>query len=80
MLSRCSGMGDNPYCVNVITFSGHGLTFDGDAIAVIPELESKDSDSPKSRFINVSGLARKFSGRNHTINIFIMSMCRDLLK
>jgi hypothetical protein len=25
--------------VNVITYSGHGITFDGDAIAVIPEYE-----------------------------------------
>jgi hypothetical protein len=27
--------GDNPFTVNVITFSDHGLTFDGDAIGVI---------------------------------------------
>jgi hypothetical protein len=38
MLKSCSGIGENPYSVNVITFSGHGITFDGDAIAVIPEL------------------------------------------
>lgn len=27
----------NPLRVNVITFSGHGFTYDGDSIAVIPE-------------------------------------------
>jgi hypothetical protein len=28
--------------VNVISFSGHGITFDGDAIGVIPQYEGKD--------------------------------------
>jgi hypothetical protein len=37
MVSRCDGIGKNPYTVNVITYSGHGFTFDGDAIAAIPE-------------------------------------------
>jgi hypothetical protein len=27
---------ENPFKVNVISFSGHGITFEGDAIAVIP--------------------------------------------
>ncbi len=30
---------NNPFTVNVISFSGHGLTFDGDAIGVIPQKE-----------------------------------------
>jgi hypothetical protein len=38
LLARCSGFGANPYSVNVITYSGHGITFDGDAIAVLPEI------------------------------------------
>ena len=76
MLSRCTATGDNPYVVNVISFSGHGMTFDGDAIAVIPEL-SEDPHPP--RFINISALARKFAGKNRTINIFLMSMCRGNL-
>ncbi len=37
MYKKCDGKGQNPFVVNVITFSGHGITFDGDAIAVIPE-------------------------------------------
>ena len=38
MISECSGKGrKNPFAVNVITYSGHGITFDGDAIAAIPE-------------------------------------------
>ena len=39
LVSKCDGIGKNPYVVNVITYSGHGITFDGDAIAVIPEYE-----------------------------------------
>ncbi len=31
------GFGKNPYTVNLITFSGHGYDFNGDAIAVIAE-------------------------------------------
>jgi hypothetical protein len=38
MIARCTGEGKNPYTVNVITFSGHGITVDGDAIAVIPDI------------------------------------------
>ncbi len=37
MLGRCVGEGKNPYTVNVITYSGHGITYKGDAIAVIPD-------------------------------------------
>ena len=37
MLSKCDGKGNNPYIVNVITFSGHGVTFENDEIAVIPQ-------------------------------------------
>jgi hypothetical protein len=39
MLSKCDGFGNNPYVVNVITFTGHGITFEGDAYAVIPEYQ-----------------------------------------
>jgi hypothetical protein len=35
---KTPGAGKNPYTVNVFTFSGHGVDFEGDAIAVIPEL------------------------------------------
>ena len=47
MYSRCRSddFGENPFVVNVVTYSGHGITFDGDAIAAIPEyLEEKKSD------------------------------------
>lgn len=39
MIGRCHGYGDNPWVLNVITFSGHGYTYKGDAIAVIPEID-----------------------------------------
>ena len=34
------GKGQNPFTVNVITYSGHGITLEGDAIGVIPEIET----------------------------------------
>ncbi len=77
MIDRCSGFGKNPYTVNVITFSGHGLTYDGDTIAVIPELPDRASTEKDLRFINMSGIARKFAAKNYSINLFLMSMCRS---
>jgi hypothetical protein len=79
MLLRCDGIGENPFVVNFITFSGHGITFDGDAIAVIPEYEDemKSEDQPKVvRFINFSDWARGFAEIKNTLSIFILSMCR----
>lgn len=64
MYSECDGWGNNPFSVNVITFTGHGITFDGDAIAVIPEYQEKPIDEGQKkvlRFINLSDWARKFS-------------------
>jgi len=43
MIKICGGIGDNPFIVNVFTFSGHGITFKGDAIAAIPEYLDKDN-------------------------------------
>ena len=79
MVSKCDGIGQNPFVVNVITFSGHGITFDGDAIAVIPQYneEKKSEDQPKVvRFINMSDWARRFAEVKNTLTIFILSMCR----
>ncbi len=45
--------------MNVISFSGHGFTFDGDAIGVIPQIE--ENGEITTRFINFSGIARKFA-------------------
>jgi hypothetical protein len=39
MEKKCDGLGDNPFVVNVVTFTGHGITFNDDAIALIPEYE-----------------------------------------
>jgi hypothetical protein len=79
MVSKCDGIGINPFVVNVITYSGHGITFDGDAIAVIPEYEEaiKSEDQAKAvRFINISDWARRFAEVKNTLTIFILSMCR----
>lgn len=73
MYQQCSGTGFDPYTVNVISFSGHGINFDGDAIAVIPQFTD---GLEETRFINLSGLARKFAGINYSLNIFLCSMCR----
>lgn len=45
--------------VNVISFSGQGFYSIGEEIGVIPEMG--DEDCYKIRFINFSGLARKFA-------------------
>jgi hypothetical protein len=83
MVNKCDGRGKNPYIVNVITFSGHGITFDGDALAAIPEYEEaiKSDDQPKVvRFINLSDWARRFAEKSNTLTIFILSMCRVEIK
>ncbi len=73
MIGWSSAPSRNPYKVNVITFSGHGIAVDRDAIAVIPQ---KVGDKKEARFINMSGLARRFAEKEFTINFFLMSMCR----
>jgi len=63
----------------VITFSGHGFTVNGDAVAVVPEIvEGTDIKNP--RFINISGAARKLAYNPNTLNIFLLSMCREYVK
>ena len=39
MYSRCSGIGLNPFTVNVITYSGYGFYHNGEEIAIITEIE-----------------------------------------
>ena len=51
---KTRGIGENPYTVNVITYSGHGITLEGDAIGVIPEIETVENQHV-TRFINFSG-------------------------
>jgi len=72
MLSACTGIGKNPYVVNVITFSGHSFRFDGDTIFVVPETEV-GRDHKVARFINVSALSRKFASTKNILSIFIMN-------
>jgi hypothetical protein len=77
MISSCDGIGKNPFVVNFITYSGHGITFDGDAIAAIPEFQdNSNTDQKVLRFINFSDWARRFAERKNTLTIFILSMCR----
>lgn len=47
MLSSCFEKGSNPNVVNFITFSGHGIIFDGDEIAVIAEYERSKEEEKK---------------------------------
>lgn len=37
MIQRCNGIGTIPFTVNVISYSGHGFTCDGQTIAVVPQ-------------------------------------------
>ncbi len=62
MYKSTDGIGDNPFTLNLISFCGHGLTFDGDAIGVIPKLEKIEEEmKATTRFINFSGYARRFA-------------------
>ncbi len=63
----------NPYVVNVITFTGYGFTLGGDYIFIVPETSEKDRLVKLVRFINVSGLARKFASRKFALNLFILN-------
>ena len=76
MVSRCDGIGKNPFAVNFITYSGHGITFDGDAIAAIPEFEDKTKSQKVLWFINLTDWAWRFAEKKNTLTIFILSMCR----
>lgn len=52
-------IGKNPFTVNVISFSGNGFHYNGDEIGIIPD-KNNEGDF-EVRFINFSGLARKFA-------------------
>ncbi len=57
MKQRSLGFGANPFTVNVISYSGHGFTCEGQTIAVIPQI-NKESKKHELRFLNLSGIAR----------------------
>ena len=57
MKQRSLGIGANPFTVNVISYSGHGFTCEGQTIAVIPQI-NKESKKHELRFLNLSGIAR----------------------
>ncbi len=44
MLTNSSGVGNNPYVFNFMSFSGHGITINGDSIALIPGIRLKKVD------------------------------------
>ncbi len=75
LLTKHKSNDKNPYTVNFITYSGHGFTCEGDAIAVIPEYDEY-SQKGIVRFINFSGYARRFANNTNNLSIFLMSMCR----
>ncbi len=62
----------------MVTFSGHGISFQRDSVAVIPECQEVGLNGC-ARFINISGVARKFAEKHYSINIFILNMCQEIL-
>lgn len=66
----------HPYAVNFITFSGHGMQFNGDDIGIIPVFNSQTNEFV-GKFINFSKYARYLAHKKNTLNIFILSMCRN---
>jgi hypothetical protein len=67
--------GKHPWRVNFITYSGHGITFEGDAIAILSELDNTKKERVP-RFINFSKYARYLAFNENNLNIFILSMNR----
>lgn len=66
-------MGQNPYTVNLIQFSGHGyINSKNEAICIVPEKHSKSI-----RIINFDKLAETFASKEYSINIFLFSACRS---
>lgn len=67
MMNDANGKGLNPYVVNFISFSGHGVEINGDAIGLIPmQKATPTAENPllKTSYIyclNISMWARKFS-------------------
>jgi len=53
----------------------------GDALGIIPELKKlpgpDGGEEVAIRFINFSTLARKLAEKRYTLNIFLLSMCRN---
>ena len=55
----------------------------GDALGIIPEVKKLPGAGPEGgediaiRFINFSTLARKLAEKRYTLNIFLLSMCRN---
>ena len=78
-MRMCGGYGTNPFTVNVISYSGHGFTCQGDTIAVIPQ-QSQSKGPKELRFLNLSGIARRFAERAYTLTLIIASLCRVFLK
>ena len=67
MMNDANGKGRNPYVVNFISFCGHGVEINGDAIGLIPmEKATPTAENPKLKTsylycLNISMWARKFS-------------------
>ena len=83
MMNDANGKGINPYVVNFVSFSGHGVEINGDAIALIPmQKVSSTAEWPyeKTSYIsclNISMWARKFSQKNGSVNIFLFNASRN---
>lgn len=41
---NCAGVGNNPYTVNIISFCGHGITYNNDNIAVLVDSQRVDRE------------------------------------
>jgi hypothetical protein len=45
---------------------------------VIPETSMADPNIKVARYINMSGIARKFAAKKNTFTLIIASMCRGI--
>ena len=85
MLKSNVQKGLNPYTVNFIAFCGHGImSIEGDSFGIIPVFDEKN-DMWHYRLLNIDYWARKFSEKENSITIILLSACRtkvtpDILK
>lgn len=76
--------GKFPYTVNFFSFCGHGALNEKKETLFIVPITPRDGgkalfDERFYKFINIEQIATKFSEKEHSLNIFLVSACRTKL-
>ncbi len=68
-----SGNALNMYQVNLFFFQGHGVSYKGDPILLIPD----KANPTKLKFFNVENFAKKLASIDKCLSIIIFDACRE---